>query len=96
MALDYTMTEGDLEVQIKWIARQNLAQMITDGTLSAADYPVLKGGLKEFGALMDEAFTQFVADTALASFTSHKVESWREMRDVVSANFVALDAIVNP
>lgn len=96
MALDVTVASGDFEVQIKYITRLNMAQMITDGLLTAADYPEIKGGLMEFRLICDVMFAQFNTDLTVAGLVSIDGNSWREVRDQVAANFALVDGVVNP
>jgi len=97
MALDKNLNPGDLEVQIKFKLRDMRSQMITDGTLDGTDYPGIQGGLHEVCFTLNDIFDQFVVDTALTTYTNHKLaNSWRELRDIAQANFEAIDAIINP
>ena len=95
MALANGFEAGDFEVEIKWKARMNMAGLISDGVLTAADYPEIKGGLMEFRIIMDQVFAQFNTDVGVAGITAITGSSWSEVRDEVHANFLLVDSAIN-
>lgn len=98
MALVRTFLQGDGQIQVQNKAMQLRAQMITDGALTFADYPVLDSSLSRFRRDCNAMFDQFVVDVAgFSTYTAlGEGDSWLKCRTVLQANFTALDAIVNP
>lgn len=99
MALAYTITKSDSPTEVVWKSIRNIQGLVTDGTLAAADYPVgnLTASLIDFRMWINGMFAQFNTDVTVAGMTSVKAgDSWLRVREVVQANFLLVDAVINP